>query len=269
MNPKPTLGDLLRNKRDLFPSGRYENHNRCLRLNAFIDAAKGNLNELPTEVLEFCRSCGNSRESLTLANQIAAQLLQDGTPEEKLAGYRIVESLAEISDLSKVHLAQAKMNGDGTKVDVNGAHRLVQEIVAGPRSEHVPHARFLLGDLHYFQRIRGANDDIALEQYLAASSEGSSGAAFTLGCWYEGRMERHRDESNLPLAAMYYRLAADRGDIQAQTNLAILEALGAFPCAIRSRALVNLQRAADEGDEKAESALRRFHEEEGLASAPD
>jgi TPR repeat protein len=268
MNPKPTLDDLLRDKLGLFPSGRYISNNRCLRLNAFIDAAKGKLDELPTEVLEFCRSCGNTRESLTLANQVAAQLLQYGTPEKKLAGYRIVESLADISDLSKVHLAQAKMSGDGTKVDVNGAHRLVREIVDGPRSEYVPYARFLLGDLHYFRRIRGANDDVALHQYLAAASEGCADAAFTLGCWYEGRM-RHRGESNLPLAAMYYRLAAGWGDIRAQTNLAILEALGAFPCAIRSRALVNLQRAADDGDEKAEWALRRFREEEGLASAPD
>ncbi len=242
----------------LFPESPIQNFNVNRRIDVVIKDYVGDNDGLASDVLAFCEQKGNSAEALHVADKIAVQLLEDADPRRKAAGYRVVAALVNSSPRFPVRVAQAKINADGTDRDDEGALQLLQTVLAGPQSEWSSRARFLVAELNYFRRIKGASDKVALECYTAAAREGEADAAFTLGCWFEGRLKRHGDEGNPELAAMYYRMAANQKHLPAKANLAILDALGAFPGAIPSRGLLQLKQCAADGDDKAAEALQRL-----------
>lgn len=236
--------------------------------------------EVAADVVAFCKDMNYSPEvlhfALDLANdyflddspQVAPVTVQDanrrisGGPTDiprESAGLQIAIALQPHHPLARRHVAQGKINGTAMRQDYTGARDLLQALVDEPPNEATPRALLMLGELHMFKLLPDADRSTGLSCYRRAAELGDADAAFTLGIYFRGKhagaKPKHRD---LPLAAAYFRAAADMRHPLARIDLAILEACNDFPGAIPQRGRLQLKAAADAGNVVAADALEKL-----------
>jgi TPR repeat protein len=230
-----------------------------LRMSRLIDLCASQPAQSAPEIIAFCKDFNFSPEVLHISRLLAVQLLMDDQTQLKQAGAEVVDFLQPYYPQARLDLAQAKVNGDGMPKDFEGAREIAEQLLLEAPTAATAAARFLLGDLHVGRFIECADQHHGMRLYERAAQEGYVEAHFTLGCYYHGRLPTKRlRDVDLCTAAIYYRNAAEKGHLQASTNLGILEATFSFPDAIPRQGILRLKNSVARGDEKAAEALKQL-----------
>jgi|JI10StandDraft_1071094.scaffolds.fasta_scaffold11723_10 TPR repeat protein len=205
----------------------------------------------------------------TAADALAHAMLAEGQADGAKAGAMLRAKLAQSGCVGSLYnLAIDKLLGRRTAIDAEGANALLRRVIAQNTSEY-PGLRAMalcaLGESLSGGRGCQQDEKEAVRLFEEAAALGSGDAAFNAALHYNGKTSDSAVPVDFDRAAALYKVAAEAGMVNAQTNLGLLHVGGLFNGADPQTGLNLLKQSVEQGDEVAVDALEAiFRELEGV-----